>query len=78
MRYLPLLVCLFYLSACGGNEAPKQGNSTATTTKAAEPAVKTDDVLFQDQRTALQKARGVEDMVLDTEQKRRAQMAAQE
>ncbi len=37
-----------------------------------------DEVLFQDQRNALQKAKGVEDMLLDTDQKRRAQMEAQE
>jgi len=37
-----------------------------------------DEVLFQEQRNALQKAKGVEDMLLDTDQKRRAQMEAQE
>ncbi len=37
-----------------------------------------DEVLFQQQRGALQKAKGVEDMLLDTDQKRRAQLEAQE
>ena len=37
-----------------------------------------DEVLFQQQRSTLQKAQGVEDMLLDTDQKRRAQMEAQE
>ena len=72
MRYLSLLICLSLLSACGGSESP------ASKTGAVESAAKTDDVLFQDQRNALQKARGVEDMLLDADQKRRAQMEAQE
>jgi hypothetical protein len=59
MRYLSLFICLAFLSACGGSDAP-------------------DEVLFQQQRNALQKAKGVEDMLLDTDQKRRAQMEAQE
>lgn len=37
-----------------------------------------DEVLFQNQRNALQKAKGVEDMLLNTDQKRRAQIEAQE
>jgi hypothetical protein len=70
MRYLSLLICLASLSACGGSEAPRASKP--------EAAAKTDDVLFQDQRSALQKAAGVEDMVLDADAKRRAQMEAQE
>ncbi len=78
MRYPILLVVLAFLSACGGGEAPKTGNSETVTTESAEAAANTDDVLFQDQRNALQKARGVEDMVLEADQKRRAQLDAQE
>jgi len=37
-----------------------------------------DEVLFQQQRSTLQKAKGVEDLLLDTDQKRREQMEAQE
>jgi len=36
------------------------------------------EVLFQQQRDTLQKAKGVENMLLDTDQKRREQMEAQE
>jgi len=37
-----------------------------------------DEVLFQQQRSTLQKAKGVEDLLLDTDQKRRQQLEAQE
>jgi hypothetical protein len=72
MRYLILATCFAFLAACGGSEAPQASNA------ATEPAAKTDDVLFQDQRTALQKAKGVEGMLLDADQRQRAQMEAQE
>ena len=66
MRYLNLMICLAVLSACGGE--PAQSSEASTT----------DDVLFQDQRSALQKAKGVEDMLLEADAKRRAQMEAQQ
>jgi hypothetical protein len=68
MRYLSLIICLVVLSACGG-EAPQSSQSEASTT---------DDVLFQDQRSALQKAKGVEDTLLEADAKRRAQLEAQQ
>jgi hypothetical protein len=68
MRYLSLIIYLAILSACGG-EAPQSSQSEASTT---------DDVLFQDQRSALQKAKGVEDTLLEADAKRRAQMEAQQ
>lgn len=68
MRYLSLIISLVVLSACGG-EAPQSSQSEASTT---------DDVLFQDQRSALQKAKGVEDTLLEADAKRRAQMEAQQ
>ncbi len=70
MRYLSCMICLAILSACGG-EAPQSSKSEASTTE-------TDDVLFQDQRNALQKAKGVEDTLLEADAKRRAQMEAQQ
>ena len=74
MHYYPsLFFCLVFLSACGGGEAPTASNSETT-----QAAAKNDDVLFEDQRTALQKAKGVEGMVLDAGQQQRAQMEAQE
>ena len=73
MRYYTcLFYCLAFLSACGG-EAPTASNSETT-----QSAAKTDDVLFEDQRTALQKAKGVEGMMLDAGQQQRAQMETQE
>jgi hypothetical protein len=68
MRYLSLIICLVVLSACGG-EAPQSSQSEASTT---------DDVLFQGQRSALQKAKGVEDTLLEADAKRRAQLEAQQ
>ncbi len=66
MRYLNLMICLAVLSACGGE--PPQSSEASTT----------DDVLFQDQRNALQKAKGVEDVLQEADAKRRAQMEAQQ
>ncbi len=77
MRHHNLLICLAFLSACGG-EAPQASKPEVSTAAAAEPAAKTDDVLFQGQRSALQKAKGVEDMLLEADAKRRAQMEAQQ
>ena len=37
-----------------------------------------DEVLFQQQRSTLEKAKGVEDMLLEADKKQRAQMEAQE
>lgn len=73
MRYLILVTCFTFLAACGGGDAPTASNSETT-----QAAAKTDDVLFEDQRTALQKAKGVEGMVLEASQQQRAQMEAQE
>ena len=62
MRYLSLLVCLALLSACG-NEASQSTYS---------------EVLFEGQRSALEKAKDVEGLILDADQNRRAQLEAQE
>jgi hypothetical protein len=62
MRYLCLLVCLALLSACG--------NETSQATSS--------EVLFEGQRSALEKSKDVEGLLLDADQNRRAQLEAQE
>ena len=78
MRMLILFLSLALLSACGGGEPSAVSKPDTTASQTSESATSSGGVIPQSQLSALQKAKGVEAMMKDAEQKRREQMDAQE
>ena len=68
-QLITLTVIFLSLSGCSSEE-PTPEASTAPVESKSEP-------LFNDQRQALEKAKGVEQMIMDTDEKRKKMMEEQ-
>ena len=78
MRTTLLASTLLVLAACGGRNADTDAQAAADKAAAEQPAAKRQKTVFDDQLKALDKAKGVEQQLMDEKEKHDREIEKQE